>query len=157
MARVCTLERVLVNDVGNTGPSWFQAGGSSIYIGYVVEHDDADEVKCCVAGSKNTAGIVGIAGCPSYHDSTAAFTAGKRVPVWLLGCGAHVYVTHDANATYTLKKGDMLLNSSATAGLVDHVDLFTGGGYQKMLIGRAVWSTSITSGAEKNIRINLGL
>jgi len=157
MTRACTLDRVLISDVGQSGPQWYQAGDSSIYIGYVTEHTDADEVIICATGSKNTCGVCGIAGYPSWHERDSAFTEGTRLPVWMLGCGAIVMVTHDANATYTLKKGDYLLSSDKTAGLVEHIDLFTSTGWEKKYVGRAVFGSSIASGTAKNIRILLSL
>ena len=145
MARACTLNNVLIADNGVAGPKWFQAGDSSIYIGYLVEYEDADEVV--VMPTTITTEVVGVAGCPSYHDTTAAFTETHRVPVWFRGCGAEVWVTHDANGSLTLKFGDVLTWSDSTAGLVE-----LDAAFDMDSLGIAARGASITSGTKQNIR-----
>lgn len=150
MARACVLSSVKIALSGKEGPAWFQAGDSSIYIGYNVMYDDADEVK--VAATNATASI-GIAGCPSWHDNTAVFAAGVRMPVWLIGCGAEVWATHDGvagNGSLALQYGDLLCRSNSTAGLLEEDT-----DYDLTTLGRITRATTITDGTAKNIRIQL--
>lgn len=153
MARACELRYVEIALNGLEGPDWFQAGDSSIYPGYVVEYEDPDEVV--VMPTTITTEIAGVAGCPSYHDNTAAFTAGVRVPVYMRGCGAIVYVTHDGvagNGSLAVKFGDVLTYSNSTAGLVEvdaAADIDT--------LGRCHRYALITNGTAKNIRCKLSL
>jgi len=146
MARATVLASVLIALNGVTGPKWFQAGDSSTYPGYVVEYEDADEI---VVAATNSANLLGVAGLPSYHDSTTVFAAGKRVPVWLKGSGVEVWVTHDATGSITVEHGIPITRSDTTAGLVEvdaALDLITLG-----FCTRGV----TTAGAAKNIRIIL--
>lgn len=150
MARACTLSSVKIALSGREGPMWFQAGDSSIYIGYAVEFDDADEVK--VAATNATAPI-GIAGCPSWHDNTAVFAAGVRMPVWMIGCGAEVWATHDGvagNGSLALQYGDPVARSNSTAGLLEE-----DANYDLTTLGRITRASTITNGTAKNIRVLL--
>lgn len=153
MARAATLNSVLIALNGCTGPKWFQAGDSSIYPGYVVEYEDADEVV--VMPTSISTEIMGVAGLPSYHDNTATFTAGKRVPVWFRGSGVEVWVTHDGtagNGTLTVKAGDVLTFSNTTAGLVE-IDAAR----DIDSLGTCTRASTVTNGTAKNIRCLLAL
>jgi len=148
MARACVLNSVLIADNGVAGPKWFQAGDSSIYIGYLVEYEDADEVV--VMPTTIATEVVGVAGCPSYHDTTAAFTETHRVPVWFRGCGAEVWVTHDGvagNGTLAVKFGDILTYSNSTAGLAE-IDA----AYDIDSLGICTRALTVTNGTAVNIR-----
>lgn len=153
MARAATLSSVLIALNGVTGPKFFQAGDSSIYIGYVVEYEDADEVV--VMPTSISTEILGVAGCPSYHDNTAVFAAGKRVPVWIRGSGVEVWVTHDGvagNGSITVKAGDVLTFSNTTAGLVE-IDAAR----DIDSLGTCTRASTVTDGTAKNIRMILAL
>jgi len=152
MARACTLSSVLIAANGVEGPKWFKAtAASTIYIGYVVEWEDADEVVY-MPTTKATI-ITGVAGCPSYHDNTTAFAAGARVPVWMIGCGAEVWVTHDGatgNATLAMTFGSPITFSNTTEGLVeldDARDIDT--------IGTLTRYRLIATGVAANLRVIL--
>lgn len=148
MARATTLRYVEIALSGLQGPDWFQAGDSSIYPGYVVEYEDADEVV--VMPTTISTEIAGVAGCPSYHDSASAFTAGYRVPVYLRGCGATVWVTHDGvagDSTLAVKFGDVLTYSNSTAGLVE-IDA----AYDIDSLGMCQRYALVTDGTALNIR-----
>jgi len=148
MARATVLSSVLIATNGVEGPKWFKAGDSLIYIGYAVEYEDADEVV--VMPTTKTTVITGIAGCPSYVDNTAVFTVDDRVPVWMIGCGAEVWATHDGTGSVTCRFGDPITFSNTTAGLVEldsARDIDT--------IGTCTRYNSITNGTAENIRILL--
>jgi len=150
MARASTLNHVLIAANGCEGPKWFQAGAAGIYIGYLVMYDDADEVK---VATTSAAKLIGVAGCPSYQDSTDDFDAGTRVPVWIKGCGAEVWVTHDGttgNSTLAVEVGDTLTFSNSTAGLVE-VDA----AYDIISIGWVTRSKTIATGVPANLRMIL--
>jgi len=119
MARATVLSSVLIATNGVEGPKWFQNTTAAIlYIGYLCEYEDADQIL--PSEQSGLGGILcGIAGCPSYHDNTAAFAAGARVPVWMIGCGAEVWVTHDATGSVTVLHGTPITWSNTTDGLVE--------------------------------------
>jgi hypothetical protein len=147
MARVCVQDHpVLYRSNGCEGPDWYQAGDSSIYPAYAVMEDDADEVKVCATNGAP----IGIAGCQSYHDLNTAFTAGKRLPVWRIGCGATVWSTLDGNATETLDKGALLLRSANTAGTLD-----LGATAVIEYVGRLYERTTTAAGTKINCRVML--
>jgi len=152
MTRACTLSSVLIALNGMTGPHWFQAHDATIYPGYIVEYNDADEVTVCAT---NSALPGGVADCPSYHDDTVVFSTGDEVPVWLVWSGVDVWVTHDGvagNGTLAVKLGDVICRSNSTAGLVEvatDVNLTT--------FGRCIQATTITNASAKNIRMRLAI
>jgi len=115
-SRATVLSSVLIATNGAEGPKWFKSTGTGIFIGYLCEYEDADEVV--VSPTSKAEVLAGIAGCPSYHDNTANFAANARVPVWLIGCGAEVWCTHDASGAVTVRHGDPITYSATTAGLV---------------------------------------
>ena len=147
MARATTLSSVLIAANGIEGPKWLQAGDSSTYVGYCVEYEDADEF---VVAATNSANLLGVAGCPSYHDNTAVFAAGARAPIWMKGCGAEVWVTHDGtagNGSVVVEMGIPLTRSNSTAGLVEidaALDLIS--------IGFCARTATVTGGTALNIR-----
>lgn len=148
MARASVLSSVLIALNGSTGPKWFQADATGIYPGYLVMYADADEIK---VATTSAAKLVGVAGLPSYMDNTATFAAGKRVPVWMKGCGAEVWVTHDGtagNGTLAVEFGDVLTFSNTTAGLVEvdaALDLIS--------IGWVTRASTIANGTASNLRM----
>lgn len=159
---MATLYRCLVALNGCKGPKYFQAGDSSIKPGYVVMEDDADEVKIC-----STSGTpIGVAGCPAYHDLNTVYTAGERVPVYMLGSGVEIYVLHDGNSADTIEKGMQLQSSDNTAGMVDAKPDWTTkdtttysttefterGDTSNFVIGRASARYTITSGTTQYIK-----
>lgn len=112
------MRRVLIALNGCEGPKWLQCtAADTIFIGMVVEYEDADSVVYMPTTKAEV--IAGISGCPSYHDSTAAFAAGVRIPVWLIGCGVEVWVTHDATGSVTVRHGDPITFSNTTEGFVE--------------------------------------
>lgn len=163
MARATTLSSVKIALNGVEGPKWFKAGDSSIYIGYVVHYEDADEVKVMPIDQLEAAGI---AGCPSYKDNTTVFAENDRVPVWLCGCGAEVWATHDAAASSEVHINAYVAFSLTTAGLVvdtfDPWGIVSAAGAQiaqggRWAIGRCTRAISITSATKQNIRLLLNI
>ena len=75
---MATLVRLLLSLNGVAGPDYFQAGDSLIKPGYVVERDDADEVKIATTSA---AAPLGVAGTLSWLDINTVYTIGWRVPV----------------------------------------------------------------------------
>lgn len=110
--------RVLVALNAVSSSKWYQAGGSLIKPGYVVTEDDADEVKICGTSDKP----LGVAGCPAYHDLNTVYTAGVRVPVFLINSGVEIFVCCDGTTGEAITKGTLLMRSANTAG---HVQLST--------------------------------
>lgn len=96
-----TLRRLVIALNGNDGPEYFQAGDSVCKPGMIVMEDDADEVKLCI-----TTGLpIGVVGCDADHDLGTVYTAGERIPIWMLGCGVDMYVLFKFATTITLAKG----------------------------------------------------
>ena len=150
MARACAIDRVLIADNGKAGPKWFQADATGIYAGYGVMYADPDEVK--VAATDATK-LVGVADCPTWHDRTAEFEAGQRVPVWMIGSGVEVQMTHDGaigNASLALEMGDLVARSDSTAGLVE-----LEGEPAAITYGRVTRAVTITDTVAANVRILL--
>jgi len=163
MARATALSSVRIALNGVTGPKFFQAGDSSIYPGYVVCKEDPDEVKIMPIDTLQAAGVAGLT---SYQDNTAVYAAGKRVPVWLCGCGVEVWVTHDAAASATVDIGHYIAFSLTTAGLVvdtfDPWGIVSAAGAQiaqggRWAIGRCTRAISITSATKQNLRMILNI
>ena len=96
-----TLRRIVIALNGNDGPEYFQAGDSLCKPGMIVEEDDADEVKVCTTTGKP----IGVVGCDADHDLGTVYTAGERIPIWMLGCGVDIYVRFQFATTITLAKG----------------------------------------------------
>lgn len=113
---MATLVRLLLALDGIKGPTYKQAGDSSIKPGYVVERDDSDEVKIATASAPAP---FGVAGTVSYLDINTVYTAGWAVPVWLCGSGAELYVLHDDDTgATTLVTGQKYICDDANAGCV---------------------------------------
>lgn len=107
---------------GHLFVSWYQAGDSVIKPGYVVQEDDADEVKlgstACVA--------VGIAMELPTKDLDTVFTAGWAIPIFVKGGGT--VVTVKLGATAAVANGaayiadaageDGLVSAGTTAGII---------------------------------------
>lgn len=158
---MATLYRCLIALNGSKGPKYFQAGDSLIKPSYMVMEDDADEVKICSTSGKP----IGVAGCPAYQDLNTVFTAGVRVPIYMLGSGIEVFVLHDGNTGESVKKGDKLQSSDNTAGNVLLQPSYTAktttytlgqftqrGDTDNFVIGRATETVSITSGTAQFIK-----
>ena len=111
---MATLYRCLIALNGCKGPKYFQAGDSLIKPSYVVMEDDADEVKICSTSGRP----IGVAGCPAYHDMNTVYTAGVRVPIYMLGTGVEIMVLHDGAAAASITKGEKVKRSGTTAGMV---------------------------------------
>jgi len=113
---MATLIRLLIALNGVKGPTFKQAGDSSIKPGYVVERDDSDEVKI---STTSCAAPFGVAGTVSYLDMNTVYTAGWSVPVWLCGSGVELYVLHDDDTgATTLVAGQKYICDDANAGCV---------------------------------------
>ncbi len=113
---MATLIKCIIAYNGIEGPSWYQAGDSSIKPSYVVSRDDSDEVK--IAPTDEPAPF-GVAGCPTWQDLNTAYAAGVSVPVWERGCGVEIYVLHDDDTgATTLIRGQLYQVDDANAGAV---------------------------------------
>lgn len=102
--------RVVVAYNGSEGPEYFQAGDSSCKPGYLVMEDDKDEVKLCIS----TAKPIGVVGCDADHDLSTAYTAGERIPIFMLGSGVDIYVYHGGKAGDSVEKGSIMETASST-------------------------------------------
>ena len=96
-----SLRRIVIALNGMDGPEYFQAGDSSCKPGMIVMEDDADEVKVCTT----TDLPIGVVGCDADHDLNTVYTAGERIPIWMLGCGVDIFVRFQYATTITLAKG----------------------------------------------------
>lgn len=160
-----TLYRVLVALNGCKGPKYFKCGvAATIYPGYVVTEDDADEIKVCGTTDKP----FGVAGLPAYHDKDTAFAVDVRVPVYQLGSGVELYVLHDAVASDAVIKGMKIQSSDTTAGKVIIQEAYTAktttynaaqfterGDTSNFIIGRATETVSIVTGTEQWFKVIL--
>jgi hypothetical protein len=158
---MATLYRCLIALNGSKGPKYYQAGDGVTKPSYLVMEDDADEVKVCSTSGKP----IGVAGCPAYQDLNTVFTAGNRIPVYLLNTGVEIYVLHDGNSAESVIKGIKLQASSSTAGTVRIKPAYTAktttynlaqfterGDTDNFVIGRATETVTITSGTTQFIK-----
>jgi len=155
---MATLVRLLLALNGVAGPSYFQAGDSSIKPGYVVERDDADEVKIATTSAANP---LGVAGTLSWLDINTVYTAGWRVPVWLCGSGVHLYVLHDDDTgATTLLAGQKFIPDDANAGAVmlwAYTDAAVATDTMSGLVGRLLYDVTISGDTPTFIPLSLSL
>ncbi len=160
-----TLRRLVISLNGVDGPEYFQAGDSSCKPGHVVMFDDADEVKICTS----TGQPIGIVGCDADHDLSTAYTAGERIPVYMLGSGVDMYVMCVDATTITVERGDFMDTADDTTDKGnarvkdDFVVVTTSGtltarnGSIFFWIGRALAAGSITSNVTRYVPVKLSL
>jgi len=119
MAFPTTLRRLVVDSAGQK-PRYFQAS-AAMKPGEIVEYVTANTVAVCTTDDK----AVGVVGCDADHDLMTDYSAGERVPIWMAGCGAVVYVLcYDADAK-TIEVGSLICSSDATAGAGSLQDAYT--------------------------------
>jgi len=164
-----TLRRLVIALNGCSGPRYFQCGTSGILPGTIVMEDDADEVTDCTSTGKP----IGIAGCDAHHDLMTAYTAGDRMPVWLLGCGIDIYVKCVDVTTITLVWGAVIVTADSTTingcGMVKDAYVVlttanvTANGTERNVngmafaIGRALGDGSITSSVSRYVPVRLSI
>ena len=162
-----TLRRMEIAYNGMEGPEYFQAGDSNMKPGMICMHDDADEVKICTS----TGAPFGVVGCDADHDLSTAYTAGERIPVWVLGCGVDIYVLCKDATTITVVKGSIIDTADDTTlkgqGRVKDTFVVATTTYAAsaaternlgitFYIGRALASGSITSAVARYVPVHLG-
>jgi len=162
-----TLRRLVIALNGMEGPEYFQAGDSNMKPGMVCMHDDADEVKICTSTGKP----FGIIGCDADHDLGTVYTAGERIPVWILGCGVDLYVMCVDATTITVEKGSIMDTADDTtdkgnarvkdAYIAVTTSIAAAMGTERNLgigfwVGRALAGGSITSNVTRYVPVHLG-
>lgn len=166
---MATLYRLLIALNGMEGPAYYQAGDGNMKAGYLCMEDDADEVKIWDSTSGDPREIVGVVGAKADQDLNTAYSAGERIPVWLIGSGVELYILHDGNSAETIKKGLPIMASTSEDGKVrlkpDYTtkDTTTYFGTQfsetadteNQTIGWATERVTITSGTDKYIKVLL--
>lgn len=163
-----TLRRLVIALNGCTGPRYFQCGTTGILPGTVVMEDDADEVTDCTS----TGYPIGVAGCDAHHDLATAYTAGDRMPVWMLGSGVDLYVRAEDATTITLVWGAIMDTADDTSnnGSIkvkdDYIAVTTSiaasMGTERNLgsrfwVGRALGDGSVTSAVKRFVPVRLSL
>ncbi len=164
-----TLRRMVIALNGYTGPEYFQAGDSLCYPGYVVMHDDSDEVKICTTTGKP----IGIVGCDADHDLATVYTSGERIPVYPLGCGVDIYVASRDTTTVTVEKGSIMDTQDGDTTMIGKIkvkDAFievtttiaANMGTERNLgtafwVGHAIDAGAITSAISRYIPVKLSL
>jgi len=160
-----TLRRMIIAKNGHEGAEYFQAGDSECKPGNVVMFDDADEVKICTT----TGQPIGIVGCDADHDLGTAYTAGERIPVWMLGSGVDIFVMCVDATTITVERGDFMDTADDTTDKGnarvkdDFVVVTTSGtvdarnGSIFFWIGRALAAGSITSNITRYVPVRLSI
>jgi len=120
MALLTALTSRFVVDSNNYSPRYFQAS-AAMKTGELVEYVSANTVAVCTTDDH----AIGVVGCDSDHDLSTDYAAGERVPIWMLGCGATVYVLcYDADQK-TIEEGLFCCSSDATAGAGSLQDAYT--------------------------------
>lgn len=101
---------------GSSGPKYFRAGGSLMKPAMVCTHDsDTAEVKICGTSDKP----FGIIGCDADHDLSTVYTAGERIPVYLIGSGVEVWIMCGDAGNMSVTKGAIM----ATADTATYVGM----------------------------------
>ena len=158
-----TLRRLVIALNGMSGPEYFQAGDSSCKPGMIVMEDDADEVKVCTSTGKP----IGVVGCDADHDLGTVYTAGERIPIWMLGCGVDIYILCSDATTITVVKGGIIDTADdttlkGTGRIADAMTVSTTTEYVHTLrnstffwIGKALETGSITSAIARYVPVKL--
>ena len=160
-----TLRRLVIALNGVDGPEYFQAGDSSLKPGMVCMYDDEDEVIICTT----TGQPIGIVGCDADHDLSTVYTAGERIPVWMLGSGVDIYVMFVDATTITVERGDFIDTADDTtdtgcARVKDDYVVITTSGVETarnntifFFIGRALMAGSVSSNVTRYVPVKLSL
>ncbi|GAH48847.1 unnamed protein product, partial [marine sediment metagenome] len=106
--------------------------------------------------------------CDADHDLMTVYTVGERIPVWILGCGADVYVLIGDDATHTFTKKDIvdLADLTTYSGMGKKKDAYvavttdtadaTGRGYTTLFwIGKALEGGVCTAASARYVPVKL--
>jgi len=155
---MATLYRVLLALNGIKGPTFKQAGDSTLQPGYVATRDDSDEVKVATASDARP---YGVCGATSYMDLNTAVTAGRRIPIWLCGSGVDIMVLHDDDTgATTLIAGTKFIPDDANAGAVmlwAYTDTAVATDTMSGLVGRLLEDVTISGDTPTFIPLKLSL